>query len=175
MKIKFISGLRDPEAKLGLLDGIKTKPTMPLSKMTESSQFRSQAMVFASSSTGNRPFVVTEEVGYNFKKTFREPREKFTGNKGNGNLCNRCGGQPHSSKPCSALNKKCNTCEKVGHFSKMCRRKKPSLSQVSLTSTTTSARKRVSCLVKHHPKWRWECTIHGKTCLKCRLHGSTLQ
>ena len=123
MKIKFISGLRDPEAKLRLLDGIKNKPTMSLSEMTENLQFRSQAMAFASSSTGNRPFVIKEEVGYNFKKTFRKPSEKFTGNKGNGDLCNRCGGKPHSSKPCPALNKKCNTCEKVGHFSKVYRSK----------------------------------------------------
>ena len=123
VKKKFISGLRDPEAKLGLLDGIKTKPTMSLSEMTESFQFRSQAMAFASSSTGNRPFVKKEEVGYNFKKTFRKPSEKFTGIKGNGNMRNRCGGKPHSSKPCPALNKKCNTCEKVGHFSKICRSK----------------------------------------------------
>ena len=106
-----------------LLDGIKTKPTMSLSEMTESLQFRSQAMAFASSSTGNRPFVINEEVGYNFKKTSRKPNEKFLGNKGNSYLCNRCGGKPHSSKPCPALNKKCKTCEKVGHFSKMCRNK----------------------------------------------------
>ena len=33
VKIKFISGLREPEAKLRLSDGIKTKPTMSLSKM----------------------------------------------------------------------------------------------------------------------------------------------
>ena len=96
---------------------------MSLSEMTENVQFRSQAMAFASSSTGNRPFVVKEEVGYNFKKTFRKPSEKFTGNKGNCNLCNRCKGKPHSSKPCPALNKKFNTCEKVGHFSKMSRSK----------------------------------------------------
>ena len=114
--IKFISGLRDPESKLRLLDGIKTKPTMSLSEMTESLQFRSQAMAFASSSMGNRPIVIKEEVGCNFKKTFRKPSEKFTDNKGNGNLCNRCGGKPHSSKPGPALNKKCNTREKVGHF-----------------------------------------------------------
>ena len=63
VKIKFISGLREPEAKLRLLDGIKTKPTMSLSDLTESSQFRSQAMAFASSSTGNRPYVIKEEVG----------------------------------------------------------------------------------------------------------------
>ena len=115
--------MRDPEAKLRLLDGIQTKPTMSLSEMTESLQFRSQAMAFASSSTSNRPFAKKEEVGHNFKKTFRKPSEKFTGNKGNGNLCNRCGGKPHSSKPCPALNKKFNTCEKVGHFSKTCRSK----------------------------------------------------
>ena len=29
----------------------------------------------------------------------------------------------HTSKPCQALNRKCNTCEKLGHFSKMCRSK----------------------------------------------------
>ena len=46
VKIKFISGLRDPEAKFRLLDGIKTKPTMSLSEMTESLKFRSQAMLF---------------------------------------------------------------------------------------------------------------------------------
>ena len=96
---------------------------MCLSEMTESLQFRIQAIAFASSSTGNRPSVIKEEVGYNFKKTFRKPSEKFIGNKGNGNLCNRCGGEPHSSKPCPALNKKCNTCEKVRHFLKMCRSK----------------------------------------------------
>ena len=43
-----------------------------------------------------------------------------------------------------------------------------SLSQLSLTSTTISARKRVNCLVKHHPNWRWECSIHGKKYLSCR-------
>ena len=123
VKIKFISGLRDPEAQLRLLDGIKIKPTMSLSEMTESLQFRNQAMAFASSSTGNRPFVIKEKVGYNFKKTFRKPSEKFTGNKSNGSLCNRCGGKPHSSKPCPALNKNCNTSENLGHFSKMCRSK----------------------------------------------------
>ena len=110
-------------------------------------------MVFSSSSTGNRPFEIKEEVGYNFKKTFRKPSENFTGNKGNGNLCNRCRGKPPSSKPRPDMNKKCNTFEKVVHFSKSAE-VKPSLSQVSLTCTTISARKRVSCPVKHHPKWR---------------------
>ena len=123
LTINFISGLRDPEAKLGLLDGIKTKPTMSLSEMTESLQFKSQSMAFLSSSSGNRSFVLKEEVEYNFKKTFRKPSEKFTGKNGNGNLCNKCRGKPHSTKPCPDLNKKCNTCEKVGHFSKICRTK----------------------------------------------------
>ena len=68
MKIKFISGLRDPEAQLRLLDGIKTKPTMSVSEMIESLQFRSQAMAFESSSTGNRPFVIKEEVGTTSKR-----------------------------------------------------------------------------------------------------------
>ena len=90
--------------------------------MTESLQFRSQAMAFASSSTGNEPFTVKEEVGFNFKKTFRKSNEKFTANKSK-NMCTSCGGKPHSSRTCPALSEKCNTCEKVGHFSKMCRSK----------------------------------------------------
>ena len=38
-------------------------------------------------------------------------------------MCPRCGGNPHSSRPCPALSKKCNTCENRGHFSEMCRSK----------------------------------------------------
>ena len=68
VKIKFVSGLRDPESKLRLLDGIKTNSMMSLSEMIECLYFRSQAMAFAISSTGNSPFVIKEEVGYNFKK-----------------------------------------------------------------------------------------------------------
>ena len=63
-----------------------------------------------------------EEVGFKFKKTFPKPNEKITANKKT-NMCTRCGGKPQSSRPCPALSKKCNTCEKVGHFSKMCRSK----------------------------------------------------
>ena len=58
VKIKFISGLRDPEAKLRLLDGIKAKPTMSIPEMNKSLQFRSQENAFASSSSGNKPFTV---------------------------------------------------------------------------------------------------------------------
>ena len=96
---------------------------MTLSEKKENLELTSQTMAIASSSTGNRPIVIKEDVVYNFKKTFRKPSEKLTGNKGNGNLCNRCGGKPHSSNLSPALNKKCNTCEKGGHFSKMCRSK----------------------------------------------------
>ena len=78
VKIKFISGLRDPEAKHRLLDGIKAKPAMSVTEMTESLQFRSQVMAFTSSSSGNKPFNV-KEVWFNFKKTFRKPNEKNYG------------------------------------------------------------------------------------------------
>ena len=120
VKMKFISGLREPEAKLRLLDGIKAKPAMLVTEMTESLQFRSQAMAFASSSSGNKPFNVKKKVGFNFKKTFRKPNEKITANKNN-NMCTRSGGKPHSSRPCPALSEQNNTCEKEGHFSTMCR------------------------------------------------------
>ena len=89
VKMKLISVLRDPEAKLRLLDGIKAKPAISVTEMMESLQFRSQAMAFASSLSGNKPFSVKEEVGFNFKKTFRKPNEKITANKSN-NMCTRC-------------------------------------------------------------------------------------
>ena len=78
-------------------------------------------MAFASSSSGIKPFNVKGEVAFNFKKTFRKPNEKITANKSN--MCTRCGAKPHSSRPFPALSRKCSTCEKVGHFSKMCRSK----------------------------------------------------
>ena len=36
-------------------------------------------------------------------------------------MCTRGGSKPHSCRPCPAHSKKCNTCEKVGHFPTMCR------------------------------------------------------
>ena len=77
VKVKFTSGLRDLEANLGLSDGIKAKPTMTFSQMTQSIQFTSQLMASATSSTGNKPIIANEEVGYNFKMTFRKPSERF--------------------------------------------------------------------------------------------------
>ena len=41
VKTKLISGLRDPVAKIRLLDGIKAKSTMLITKVTESLQFKS--------------------------------------------------------------------------------------------------------------------------------------
>ena len=67
LKRKIISGLRDSEAKLRIINGIKAKSTN-FSEMTENLQFRSQTMASASSSTGNELVVMKEEVGYNFKK-----------------------------------------------------------------------------------------------------------
>ena len=71
VKIKIISVMRDPEAKLRLLDGIKAKLALSVTEMTENLQFRSQAMAFASSLSGNKPFTVKEEVGFNFKIPFK--------------------------------------------------------------------------------------------------------
>ena len=122
VKTKFISDLRDAEAKTRLLDRIKAKPTKSITEMTETLQFRSQAMAFESSSSGNKTFTVKEKVGFNFEKTFRKPNGKFTAKKSN-NLCTRCVGKPHSIRPFPALSLKFNTSEKVGNFSKMCRSK----------------------------------------------------
>ena len=80
--------MRDPEAKLRLLDRIEVIDTMSITELTESLQFRSQAMAFASSSSGNKPFIVKEEVGFNFKKTFPKPKEKVPAIKSN-NMCTR--------------------------------------------------------------------------------------
>ena len=81
--MKFISGLRVLEAKLRLIDGIKAKPTMSITQMTERLPFKRQAMAFANSSSSNKPFTVKAEVGFNFKKIFRQPNEKFMANKSN--------------------------------------------------------------------------------------------
>ena len=74
VEIKFISGLRDLEAKLRLLDGFKAKPTMSTTEMTDSLQFRSHAKIFASSLSGKKPFIVNEEISFNFKKHFESQK-----------------------------------------------------------------------------------------------------
>ena len=56
-----------------------------------------------------------------------------------------------------------------------CAKVKSSLGQASPISTATLARKRVSCLVKHFPNWKWECNIQKKTCLTCQRHESILK
>ena len=71
VKIKFFSGLRDPEAKFSLLDGIKAKPAMSVTEMTESLQFRSQAMDSASASSGNKFFLPwKKKLGSTSKRPF---------------------------------------------------------------------------------------------------------
>ena len=79
-------------------------------------------MAFESSLSGHEPLAVKQKVGLNFNKTFRKPTEKFMANKSN-NMRTRCIGKPFSLRPCPALKKKCTTCEKVGHFSKIWRSK----------------------------------------------------
>ena len=102
---------------------------MSVIEMTESLQFRSQAMAFASSSLGNKPFTVKEEVGFNFKNTFRKPNEKTTANKSN-NMCTSCGGKPHSSRPCPALSKNATTVKRLD-TSQKCVEANPNQIQVS--------------------------------------------
>ena len=70
----------------------KERPKKPKSK--ENLQFKSEAMGFASYSGGNKPLIMKEELGYNFRETFRKPSEKFKGNKEKDHLCSRCGGKP---------------------------------------------------------------------------------
>ena len=165
MKIMFISGLGDPEAKISLLEGIKAKPAMSVTEMTESLQFRSQAMAFASSSSGNKPFNVKEEVGFNFKKTFRKPNEKITANKSN-NMCNRCGSKPHSSRPCPALRKNAAPVKRLD-TSQKCVEADPNIIQVSTINRITFAMKKVFLQSKHLQHRRWECFILKNKSLAC--------
>ena len=163
--------MSDPEAKLRLLDGMKAKPAMAITEMTESVQFRSQAMAFASSSSGNKPITVKEEVGFKLKKTFRKPNEKITANKSN-NMCTRCGGKPQSSRPCPALSKKCNTCEKLGNFSKMCRsRPQPNLGKYNKQNNFSEGEN----ISSEHKSPASECFILENKSLACLLHGNISQ
>ena len=48
---------------------------MSFAEKAQHIHFTIQATAFESSSSGNQPFIVKEEVGYNFKKTFRKPND----------------------------------------------------------------------------------------------------
>ena len=69
--------MRDPEAKLGLLDFIEAKPAFSVEEITESLHFGIPAMAFARSSSGNKLFIV-EEVGYNLKRHLKSKRKILT-------------------------------------------------------------------------------------------------
>ena len=153
VKVKFISGLRDPEAKLRPLDGIKAKAAMSVTEITKSLQLRSQAMAFASSSLGNKPFTVKEEVGFNFKKAFRKTNEKTTANKSN-NMCTRYGGKPHSSRPCPAL--KNATPGKRWDNSRKCVEANPNQFQECTINRINFAKKKMFLQTKPLQHRRWE-------------------
>ena len=157
VKIKFFSGLRDPEAKLRLLDGMKAKPAMLVTEVTESLQFRCQAMAVASSSSGNKPSNVKEIVGFNFKKTFRKPNEEITANKSN-NMCTRCGGKPHSGRPCPALSKNATSVKRWDTSQKRVEANHNQI-QVSTINRISSAKKKMFLQSKHLQHRRWECFI----------------
>lgn len=44
--------------------------------------------------------------------------------------CERCGGF-HKNSPCTALRYKCNKCQKIGHFPKVCRRKQNQVREIA--------------------------------------------
>ena len=50
---------------------------MSVNEMTKSLRFSSQVKVFASSSSGNKPFTVKDEVGFNFKRPFENQMKKL--------------------------------------------------------------------------------------------------
>ena len=146
---------------------------MSVTVMTEGLEFRSQAMAFASSSSGKKPFTVKEEVGFNFKKTIRKPNEKTTANKSS-NMCTRCGGKPHSSRPCPALSKKYNTCENVGHFSKMCQSEpRPNLGKYK--KQNNFCEKENASSEQASPASEMERFILKKKSVACLGHGNISQ
>ena len=120
---------------------------MSVTEMTESFQFRIPATAFASSSSGNKPFTVKKEVGYNFKKTFRKPNEKITANKSN-NMCTRCAGKPHFSRPCPAISKNA-TPVKRWYTSQNCVEANPNQTQVSTINRKSFAKKKMFLQSKH--------------------------
>ena len=67
VNIQFILLLRDPEAKLRLLDGLKAKPPMPITEMTE---FRSQAMIFFHAHDQVKSSLKWKKLGTNSKRPF---------------------------------------------------------------------------------------------------------
>jgi hypothetical protein len=51
------------------------------------------------------------------------PDAKRGSDGGSGGRCRRCGRFSHRDKPCPAIDALCNTCQKPGHFSAMCKEK----------------------------------------------------
>ena len=51
-------------------------------------------------------------------------------------ICSRCGYKKHSKKDCPAMGQKCNKCQKLNHFAKMCKSQHDNKSSVHLVQNS---------------------------------------
>ena len=76
-------------------------------------------------------------------------------------MCTRCGGKPHSSRPCPALSKKATSVKKWD-TSQNCEEANLNQIQVSTINRVTFAKKKMFLQSKHLQHRRWECFVLKK-------------
>ncbi|XP_064476419.1 uncharacterized protein LOC135390594 [Ornithodoros turicata] len=59
-------------------------------------------------------------VGHAHKSATNNGRTGHSANSRSGNFCRKCGRSPHRRDSCPARNAKCNNCNKMGHYSRVC-------------------------------------------------------
>ncbi|XP_064488339.1 uncharacterized protein LOC135400436 [Ornithodoros turicata] len=59
-------------------------------------------------------------AGHAHKSATNNGRTGHSANSRSGNFCRKCGRSPHRRDSCPARNAKCNNCNKMGHYSRVC-------------------------------------------------------
>ena len=124
---RLVLGLRDKHVKqkLQLTNDLTLEKAIDIARQTEmvKQQVKLQEQLDDDDSvTGVREedLSVQELRSNSNRGQFRSSRTTITNTKRHGKDCSNCG-YKHEDRRCPAIGKNCNKCQRIGHFSKMCR------------------------------------------------------
>ena len=118
IRLRFIAGLRNREAKLKLREQLRGNEALACQDLLQTLQYRSQPEKFVSSHDNPDK----DTIAFSTKQRFSSRKPPRTW-ENNNRECGRCGSEWHTFQNCPAKDKWCDSCGMKGHVSKKCRNK----------------------------------------------------
>ena len=110
IKLRFISGLKDEQLKLKILEKLQLKPDSNINEIIDFCQMANQLCDFVTGKDKPGSSTTNPESFYVSQSSTRK------------NNCNKCG-KSHKFRECPAFGKTCHNCGKANHFAKFCKAK----------------------------------------------------